>query len=101
MPLVNRNVVTRVYISVLFLLMMSNGVSGVFAALGIRGIAFYHIQMLLIVLCGAYGGMLLLRGRIRINTDHTLVVLVVLSMSYTVLSGVLLLRFGEIGRAHV
>jgi hypothetical protein len=98
---VNHNVAAKFYMSGLFILMISNGISGIFAAVGVRGIAFYHIQMLLLILCAGHAGVLLLRGQIRIATDPVLVRLLLLSMSYTALSGVLLLRFGDVRPAYV
>lgn len=90
-----RTTAIRLYLAGLFTLLCSNAVSACCGALGVHGIAFYHIQAVLLILCGASIATLLVRGRISVAADKRLLTLVALSMGYTVLSAILLLRFED------
>jgi hypothetical protein len=89
------------YLSGLFLLLMSNGISACIAAIGIRGIAFYHVQAVLLVLCISQFAVLVIGGRAERRLDSTLFNTIVASALYTILSGFLLLRFVDVFPEYV
>lgn len=91
----------KVYLGCLFLLLMTNAISSTLGAIGIRGLAFYHIQALLLASCLFHMGLLVLRGRLHITIGRTLLRLILCSIAYTILSCLLLVRFGDIVPAYV
>jgi hypothetical protein len=91
----------RWYLSGLFVLLLSNGISAMVAAIGIRGLAFYHVQALLLVVCGVQFCVVLLGGGMHRTIDSTLFGLLLASLLYSIASALFLLRFGDIVPAYV
>ncbi len=91
----------RWYLGALFIMMMSNGISAVGSALGLRGFAFYHVQACVLVLCTLQFGVLILSGRIETRMRPEFLRLILASILYTLLSSVMLLRFEDITYPYV
>jgi len=92
---------TKLYLGGLFLLLASNAISGALGAIGLRGLAFYHTQALLLFACATHLAVLILRGRLRFSADPSLVKLVLVSIGYTATSCILLLRFSDVSIGYV
>jgi hypothetical protein len=89
------------YLSGLFLLLMSNGISGFAAAVGIRGVAFYHVQAILLMLCIVQLAVLAITSKVKRQVDITLAGVLIGSIFYSILSALLLLRFSDVVPAYV
>lgn len=97
----NADSARRWYLSGLFILLVSNGLSGVLEKVGIRGFAFYHVQAVLLILCGAQFCVLLLGGGARRTIDRTLFTVLLVSLLYSLTSALFLLRFADVAPAYV
>ncbi|MDT8068085.1 MAG: hypothetical protein ROO76_07945 [Terriglobia bacterium] len=97
----NSNSARQWYLSGLFLLLMSNVISAFLAAVGVQGFAFYHVEAILLCLCGTQFCVVLLSFGARRTIDSTVFRFLLISLLYTIVSSVFLLRFGDIGPAYV
>jgi hypothetical protein len=89
------------YLSALFLLLISNGISALISTLGLRGMAFYHVQAVVLLLCVTQLAVLTISGKVERRVDTNLFIAIVGSALYTLLSVVLLLRFPDVIPAYV
>jgi len=92
----NSDSAQRWYLSGLFILLLSNVISAVLGAVGIRGFAFYHVQAALLFLCGVQFCVLLLGGGVRRTVDRTLFILLLVSLLYSLVCALFSLRFGDV-----
>ena len=89
------------YLSALFVLLLTNVFSATLAAIGIHGFAFYHLQAVLLFVLMAQACVLLLDGGMRPVIDRSLFRWLLLSLLYSAVSAVFLLRFSDVVPAYV
>lgn len=89
------------YLSGLFILLLTNVFSAALAAIGIHGLAFYHLQALMLFVFMAHACVLLLDGGLRRAIDKRLFQWLLLSLLYSAVSALFLLRFADVVPAYV